>query len=63
MSEEKENIQFQLTDELLEQVELLIETRSDKELKKLLDDFHYADIAEILDELDLDEAIDRKSVV
>lgn len=57
MSEEKENIQFQLTDELLEQVELLIETRSDKELKKLLDDFHYADIAEILDELDLDEAM------
>ncbi len=57
MSEEKENIQFQLTDELLEQVEQLIESQSDKELKKLMDDFHYADIAEILDELNLEEAM------
>ncbi|MGC1205458.1 MAG: magnesium transporter, partial [Flavobacteriaceae bacterium] len=55
--EEKENIQFQLTDALLEQVELLIETKNDKELKTLLDEFHYADIAEILDELDLEEAM------
>ncbi|WP_209309646.1 magnesium transporter [Tamlana crocina] len=57
MSEEKENIQFQLTDELLEQVEQLIESQSDKQLKKLMDDFHYADIAEILDELDLEGAM------
>jgi magnesium transporter len=57
LSEETENIQFQLTDELLEQVELLIEQESDKELRKLLDDFHYADIAEILDELNLDKAV------
>tara|TARA_R110000868_G_scaffold240846_5_gene495444 strand:- start:6779 stop:8152 length:1374 start_codon:yes stop_codon:yes gene_type:complete len=57
MQEEKENIQFQLTDALLEQVELLIETKNDKELKTLLDEFHYADIAEILDELDLEEAV------
>ncbi len=57
MSEEKENIQFQLTDELLEQVEQLIETQNDKQLKKLMDDFHYADIAEILDELDLEGAM------
>lgn len=57
MSEEKENIQFQLTDELLEHVELLIETEKDKELKTLLDEFHYADIAEILDELNLEEAM------
>ena len=49
MSEENENIQFELTDELLEQVEQLIENQNDKELKRLLDDFHYADIAEILD--------------
>ena len=57
MSEEKENIQFELTDALIEQVELLIESKNDKELKKLLDEFHYADIAEILDELNLEEAI------
>ncbi|MEW4923324.1 magnesium transporter [Algibacter sp. 2305UL17-15] len=57
MEEEKENIQFELTDALLEQVELLIEEQNDKELKKLLDEFHYADIAEILDELNLEQAI------
>ena len=57
MSEETENIQFQLTDELIERVDRLIETQNDKELKTLLDEFHYADIAEILDELDLEEAM------
>ncbi|GAA3778612.1 magnesium transporter [Corallibacter vietnamensis] len=57
MSEEKENIQFELTDELIESVELLIEEQNDKELRKFLSDFHYADVAEILDELNLDEAI------
>ncbi|MBP0902672.1 magnesium transporter [Mariniflexile gromovii] len=57
MSEEIENIQFELTDDLINQVESLIEQNNDKALQKLLKDFHYADIAEILDELDLDEAI------
>lgn len=57
MSEESENIQFQLTDELIEQVELFIEQEKDKALKTLLDEFHYADIAEILDELDLEQAM------
>ena len=57
MSEEKENIQFNLTKELLEQVQGLIEEQADKDLKALLDEFHYADIAEILDELNLEEAI------
>jgi magnesium transporter len=57
LSEDKENIQFELTDELIAQVEQLIEFKKDKELKKLLDEFHYADIAEILDELNLDEAM------
>ncbi|MFH4968412.1 magnesium transporter [Gaetbulibacter sp. M240] len=57
MSEENENIQFELTDELLDQVRQLVEKQSNKELHKLLEDFHYADIAEILDELNLEEAI------
>jgi len=55
--EEKENIQFQLTDQLIEQVKVLIEQKNDKELKKLLDEYHYADIAEILDEVNLEEAM------
>lgn len=57
MEEEKENIQFELTDELLAQVEALVEVQEDKELQKLLNEFHYADIAEILDELNLEQAI------
>ncbi|WP_452219725.1 magnesium transporter [Lacinutrix salivirga] len=57
MSEEKENIQFELTDELIEQVELLVANKSDKELKLLLKDFHYADVAEILDELNLEDSV------
>jgi magnesium transporter len=55
--EENENIQFQLSDELIEQVETLVEQKNDKELQKLLKEFHYADIAEILDELNLEEAM------
>ena len=55
--EEKENIQFQLTDELIERVEQLIEANNGKELQLFLREFHYADIAEILDELDQDEAV------
>ena len=57
MEETQDNIQFQLTDELIEKVELFVEANNDKELKLLLNEFHYADIAEILDELNLDDAI------
>ncbi|WP_204244179.1 magnesium transporter [Wocania ichthyoenteri] len=57
MSEEKENIQFELTKELVKQVEQLIEVNNDKELRTLLNEFHHADIAEILDELNLEEAV------
>lgn len=56
MSEEKENIQFQLTEEILEHVEILIAENKDKELHDYLSEFHYADIAEILDELNFEEA-------
>jgi magnesium transporter len=55
--EEKENIQFELTDELIEKVELLVAKQSDKELKTLLNEYHYADVAEILDELDLENSV------
>ena len=57
MEEIQDNIQFQLTDELIEHVEVLVENKNDKELTKLLNEYHYADIAEILDELDLDDSI------
>ena len=57
MVEEKENIQFELTDELIERVELLVTEKSDKELKLLLMEYHYADVAEILDELNLEDSV------
>lgn len=57
MEDIQENIQFQLTDELLEKVEALIANQDDKELKTFLKDFHYADVAEVLDELDFEDAI------
>ena len=57
MIEEKENIQFELTDELIEQVELFVETKNDNELKQLLNEYHHADVAEILDELDLEDCV------
>ena len=57
MIEENENIQFQLTNEIIENVEQLIESKNDKALQDFLKDYHYADIADILDELDLDNSI------
>lgn len=57
MAEERENIQFELTDELIQQVQQLIEDKNDDELHRLLNEFHYADIAEILDEVNLKEAM------
>ncbi|MEP5255833.1 MAG: magnesium transporter [Winogradskyella arenosi] len=57
MEELQENIQFQLSDELIEKVEILVEQQNDKALKVLLNEYHHADIAEILDELNLDEAV------
>jgi len=55
--EEKENIQFELTDELITQVELLVARQNDKELTTLLNEFHFADVAEILDELNLEDSV------
>jgi magnesium transporter len=57
MIEERENSQFELTDDLIEQVELLVAKQSDKELTALLNEFHFADVAEILDELNLEDAV------
>ncbi|GGD82049.1 magnesium transporter [Planktosalinus lacus] len=49
-------MQFQLSPELIEKIEILVEEQNDKELLLHLEDLHHADIAEILDELNLDEA-------
>ena len=48
-------IPFKLTKELIEEIETLIETKNDNELQSLLNEIHYADIAEIINELNEDE--------
>ncbi|MDC6387579.1 magnesium transporter [Maribacter sp. PR1] len=47
---------FKLTEELIAQIEELIENQRDTNLKTLLDDVHYADVAEIINELNEEEA-------
>jgi magnesium transporter len=49
-------MQFQLTDEFIEQIEQLIAANDGEALKAVLQDLHFADVADILHELDTDEA-------
>ncbi len=50
-------MQFKISKELIVQIEQLIHQKNDQELEILLNDMHHADIAEIFDELDTEEAI------
>jgi magnesium transporter len=50
-------MQFKISKELLQQIEQLILQKNDHELEILLNDLHHADIAEIFDELESEEAI------
>ncbi|MEL6304620.1 MAG: magnesium transporter [Bacteroidota bacterium] len=47
---------FKLTDELLVEIRELISDRKNVGLRAMMKEFHYADIAEIADELTIDEA-------
>ena len=47
---------FKLTEELLTEIEQLIDTRQNQTLHSMMEDYHYADIAEVIDELDEDQA-------
>jgi len=47
---------FEITNELIEQVETLIQQKDDVTLLSLLSEEHHADIAEILDDLNLEDA-------
>ncbi|HET8754246.1 MAG TPA: CBS domain-containing protein, partial [Salinimicrobium sp.] len=49
-------MQFQINDELIEHIQNLIREGQDEELRSYLEEVHYADIAEIIHELDLEEA-------
>jgi magnesium transporter len=48
---------FQLNDEILSQFKSDIEQRNANALKKRASEYHYADLAEIVDELSIDEGI------
>ncbi len=48
---------YEITSEFLEHVKGLIFSDNEKEIKKLFKEIHYADVAEILDELNFEEAI------
>jgi magnesium transporter len=50
-------MQFQLTDDFIEQLQELIEQNDSIQVNEILSEIHFADIAEIIDELNLDEAI------
>jgi len=47
---------FELTKELIEKIESLIDESNDAELQTHLEEFHHADIAEILDDLNMEQA-------
>ncbi|WP_420603112.1 magnesium transporter [Flagellimonas sp.] len=47
---------FKLTDELIANIKLLITENKNGDLRSMMKEFHYADIAEIADELTVDEA-------
>jgi magnesium transporter len=49
-------MEFKISKDLILELEQHIVNKNDKELERLLSDMHHADIAEILDELDFDEA-------
>lgn len=50
-------MQFKISTELIDHIKSLVVYKNDTELELVLSDFHYADIAEILEELNLEEAI------
>ncbi|OAZ03739.1 magnesium transporter [Flavobacterium succinicans] len=49
-------MEFKISKELIQELEQLIQSKNDVKLELLLNDMHHADIAEVLDELEFDEA-------
>jgi magnesium transporter len=49
-------MEFKISKELILELEQLIQAKNDNQLEVLLNDMHHADIAEVLDELNFDDA-------
>jgi len=56
LEETKEHIPFEITDSLIDALNRFIDSKDDKAVLEQLKDVHYADIAEILDDLNLNQA-------
>ncbi|WP_452224048.1 magnesium transporter [Lacinutrix chionoecetis] len=56
MEEQDENIKFTINDELIENVEQLVDSQSDEAILDLLNEYHHADIAEILEDLSTNQS-------
>ena len=48
---------LEITTDFLEDLKLLIESKDDASIKKIFSEVHYADVAEVLDEVNFEEAI------
>ena len=56
MEEQDENIKFTISDELIEKVEQLVDSKNNKGVLELLNEYHHADIAEILGDLSTEQS-------
>ena len=56
MEEQDDNIKFTISDALIDKVEVLVDSKDDSGLLELLNEYHHADIAEILEDLNTDQA-------
>ena len=56
MEEQDENIKFTISDELIETVEQLVDSKNNKGVLELLNEYHHADIAEILGDLSTEQS-------
>ena len=52
---------FELSKEIIQEISQLISSQKNKEIKKIVDAIHYADLAEIINELDGIRIDKRKS--
>ena len=57
MKKVEKNIKFQITDKIISSITDFIKNSDEKSLENLFSDFHHADIAEILDELSIEDAL------
>ena len=48
---------FELSKEIIQEISQLISSQKNKEIKKIVDVIHYADLAEIINELDFDQRV------